>query len=205
MSGISGIQPESAPEQRRWISQYLVYEAMEKHARVAIADRDTNLEIYLSAVMLGTLICVKEGASAPKESLDALGQQLNARQNKRAVAVLCGSDDDNARLKIKKLMKGMVAGLRVVPVDTFDVVELELGKMRKTFWNWSYNFDFGADWQDMQEVSFVCLCKRSFVSSFIPLLLHPCSLARWPGCVHEGRKSVGHGAGHAALRRTTFL
>ena len=126
-------------EQREWIAKYVAYR-MERSTRAAIADGGTNLETQLSAVMSGTLICVKEDASAPRESLDALKQQLDAHQNGGAVAVLYGSDN----LEIGKLcreawtedgpvMEGMVKGLWVVFVDQFDGVKSELETMQRAF------------------------------------------------------------------------
>ena len=134
-------------EQRIWISNYEAF-TMEKSTRVALAERDTSPETLLSAVMLGTLICVKEDASAPKEGWDALKQQLDAHQNKGAVAVLYGSDQlgDVFRFNIGRLcdvvltddgpvMMGKVKGLRVVDVNQFDHVKAELEKMQEKFRN----------------------------------------------------------------------
>lgn len=135
-------------EQSEWISGYVVYERMEKSAQYALADADAELKTYLSAVMLGTLICVKEDASAAKQSRDGLKQQLDAHQNKGAIAVLYGSDRLGCgyRSNIGKLcgevltddgpvMKGIVKGLLVVGVDEFDQVKSELEKMQQKFRN----------------------------------------------------------------------
>ena len=142
---VTRIQYEPTEERREWISEYVAYR-MERSMRAAIADRGTNLETQLSAVMWGTLICVKEDASRPRESLDALKQQLDAHQNGGAIAVLYGSDNltDGFRLEIGKLcreawtedgpvMEGMVKGLWVVFVDQFDGVKSELETMQRAF------------------------------------------------------------------------